>query len=113
MTYYAPPERSHEDSHPYTLMSGVLNLQVTIDDIGRDDAKSAAKAARAARHPLKFFDNSAALRFVEILREMAVVLKVMNVDELVDLTDLDESLTLHPFALAVGQQHINAPEEHC
>ena len=89
------------------------NLQVIIDDIGRDDAKSAAKAARAARHSRKFFDNSAALRFVEILRQMAVVLKVMNVNELVDLPEPDESLTLHPFALAEGKQHIKSPEEHC
>jgi hypothetical protein len=29
MTYYAPPEGDYEDSHAYTLMSGVLKLRLS------------------------------------------------------------------------------------
>ena len=86
--------------------------RIAIDDIRRDDANGAAKAARAAWHSFKFFDNSAALRFVEILREMAVVLKVMNVDEVVDLPEPDESRPLQPSALAMGSQQMQSPEQH-
>jgi len=72
-----------------------------IHEFRAHDAEGAPKATRTTWHSLEFFDDSAALRFVQILRQVAVVLKITHVDELVHLLKPGECRTLDPFALHV------------
>ena len=58
MIYYAPPEGSYEDSHAYTLMSGVLNLVFAA--VLRDEhaVHPPASVARPADHSQSITDHS-------------------------------------------------------
>jgi hypothetical protein len=66
----------------------------------------------AARQALEFLDHPSPLRIVEILREVTVVSKIVDVHQLVQPTKPGESLTSPPPALEVREEHVGRAAHH-